>query len=121
MRVPLLTWAWTCSAIVATTQSGCSTVLGLVDTEEEDTRSKIFVGVRLAERGASGGYEAGPDIFKLCFFIDFLPSAAADIALLPVTLVYELFRPKAALPPPKPPGQEQRKDRRRKGRRRRFS
>jgi hypothetical protein len=97
-------------------------VLGLI-SPEEDFNSKIFVGAKVAIQGINGLGEA-PEIFKICFFHDFLPSVAADIALLPVTLVYEVFRkktpPKAALPPTSP-GQEQRKERRRKGRRRRFS
>jgi len=93
----------------------------MADSEDEQFKSKIFVGARVAIRGIDRGYGELPECFKICFFHDFLPSAALDIALLPVTLVYEVFRPKAALPPPKPPGQEQRKDRRRNGRRRRFS
>ena len=118
MRFYLLIWAWGCSVPALT---GCSTVLGMADSEDEHHKSKIFVGTRVAIRGIEHGLGELPECVKICFFHDLLPSVAADIALLPVTLVYELFRPKAALPPPKPPGQEQRKDRRRKGRRRRFS
>src|SRR6185295_14627612 len=76
VRFCFLIWAWGCSVVA---QTGCSTVLGMADTEEERYQSKIFVGVRVSQRMMSGGYGAGPEFLKLCFFIDFLPSLAADI------------------------------------------
>jgi hypothetical protein len=82
-----------CSLLLIATQSGCSTVLGTVNSvEEEQFRSKIFVGVRFAAWG--GGDESGLQLFEICRFFDSIPSVAADIVLLPFTLVYELFRSK---------------------------
>ena len=93
MRSLVLRWAAACSLLLLATQSGCSTVLGTVDSEEEQFRSKIFVGIRYADWCMNGGGDES-GLFKVCFFYDLFPSAALDVALLPFTLLYELFRSK---------------------------
>jgi hypothetical protein len=84
-----------CSLLLIATQSGCSTVLGTVDSEDEQFRCKVFVGIRVAGLGMTGHVGEVPlECMAPCFLVDSIPSLAADIVLLPFTLIYELFRSK---------------------------
>jgi len=105
VRFPVLKWAMGCTLLLIATQSGCSTVLGIVNAEdEEEFRSKIFVGIRVAAWGMSGGPEGGLEYFLPCWLVDSIPSLAADIVLLPFTLLYELFRSREPWKKPNAPG-----------------
>ena len=79
---------------------GCGTTFGMLDGEYE---SKLYVGVRVdaVTIGGDGpGTCANQNLLPFAVF-DMPLSVALDTALLPGTLLYELFRPPSKPRPPR--------------------
>ena len=63
---------------------------------EEEYHSKIYVGVRFDAEAVGGRYPS--DLVAFVCFLDLPLSLVLDTAILPGTLIYELFRDPDPLP-----------------------
>jgi len=83
------------TVLVIALQSGCGTFASLCFPSGNPDKSLLYSGVRRWYKDPGEGTRCLPPLFPF----DLALSAVVDTALLPITLVYEIFRPAGAPTP----------------------